>query len=34
MSAISCRQTGDFAPPPVTRISFAFTPSVASRRRP
>ena len=24
----------DFAPPPVTRISFAFTPSAASRRRP
>ena len=34
MSAMSWRQTGDFAPPPVTRISLAFTPSTARRRRP
>jgi hypothetical protein len=33
-SAMSWRHTADFAPPPVTRISFAFTPSTASRRRP
>ena len=26
--------TADFAPPPVTRISLAFTPSAARRRRP